>query len=106
MKLLHFISLFLLLSFSFSLFADPKEFQGKRFDFSDSDSLKKLWQLKGKRFGIPLGDEISFWDLQNEYVVDPDRFLSKGRSTPFEGERLFGKCLATVFNGKIVYQSK
>lgn len=54
MKLLHFISLFLLLSFSFSLFADPKEFQGKRFDFSDSGSLKKLWQLKGKRFGIPL----------------------------------------------------
>ncbi len=73
-------------------------------------SLEKLMDLLSKnprkRFGIPIGEEFSVWDLDQEIIVDPDRFLSKGKATPFEGDRLFGKCLATVFNGKIVYQSK
>ncbi len=73
-------------------------------------SLEKLLDLLAvnprKRFGIPIGEEVSLWDLDKEFTVDPDAFLSQGKATPFEGDRLFGKCLATVFNGKIVYQSK
>lgn len=56
-----------------------------------------------KRFGIPLGESFSVWDISEEYTVDPNEFLSLGRATPFEGEKLCGKCIATVSGGKLVY---
>jgi len=58
-----------------------------------------------KRFGIPLGRDYTLWDLEAEEVVDPGQFLSMGHATPFAGHTLSGKCLRTVCDGKIVYQS-
>ena len=56
-----------------------------------------------KRFGIESDVGFTVFDLNEEYSINPYEFLSKGKSTPFEGERVFGKCLLTVYNGKIVY---
>ncbi len=58
-----------------------------------------------KRFGIPMGDDITVWDLNEEFTVDPNEFLSLGRSTPFTGEKLFGRCVLTVCNGEVVYKN-
>ena len=41
----------------------------------------------------------------NPDVVDPDDFLSMGKATPFQGWEIRGKCIATVCDGKIVYQA-
>ncbi len=58
-----------------------------------------------ERFGIPLGDkDFSLWDLDAAYEIDPAAFLSLGRATPFAGRRVFGRCVATVCKGKVVYQ--
>ena len=57
-----------------------------------------------KRFGIELGCDYSIWDLEEEYIVDPGEFLSKGKATPFEGWKVNGRCMATVCDGKVVYQ--
>ena len=59
-----------------------------------------------KRFGLPLGTDYSIWDLDAEYEIDPAEFLSLGKATPFEGWRVQGKCLATVCDGKIVWQAE
>jgi len=40
---------------------------------------------------IPPGEHI--WDLDRQYAVDPDQFLSMGRATPFEGWNVFGGLL-------------
>ncbi len=70
-------------------------------------SLEKLIELMAinprKRFNIPLGTDFTVWDIEAEWEVKPDEFLSLGRATPFEGERLCGKCLLTVCDGKTVY---
>jgi dihydroorotase len=58
------------------------------------------------RFGITSDVGFTVFDLSCEYTVDPDSFLSRGRATPFEGKRVFGKCLATVYGGKAVYLDK
>ena len=58
-----------------------------------------------KRFGIELGCDFSIWDLNVEYTVDPADFLSMGKASPFTGWKVNGKCLATVCDGKIVYNS-
>ena len=47
---------------------------------------------------------FSVWDLDHPYRIEPERFLSKGRSTPFAGWEVYGKCMMTVMNGRIVYQ--
>jgi len=57
-----------------------------------------------KRFGIELGCDYSVWDLEEEYTVDPEEFVSLGKATPFENWKVFGRCLATVCDGKIVYK--
>ena len=56
-----------------------------------------------KRFNIPLGKDFSIWKLDEEYTVNPDEFLSKGRATPFEGATLYGRCVRTVCDSKVVY---
>ena len=59
-----------------------------------------------ERFGIPLGQEdMSVWDLNGEFTVDPDEFLSMGRATPFAGMKLFGVCKKTICGGKTVYET-
>ena len=57
-----------------------------------------------RRFGLPLREnDFSVWDLEASYTVNPDEFQTMGRATPFEGETVFGKCLLTVHDGKIVW---
>ena len=70
-------------------------------------TLERLVELMSvnprRRFNI--NDDVGFtvFDLNAEYSIDPSEFLSKGKSTPFEGESVLGRCLLTVYNGKIVY---
>lgn len=68
--------------------------------------IERMAVAPRKRFQISGDPGFTVWDLSAEWTVDPTRFLSKGRSTPFAGERLFGKCVLTVVNGKTVYQSE
>ena len=72
-------------------------------------TLEKLIDLMAiaprKRFGIAMGEDYTVWKLEQEETVDPEQFLSMGKATPFAGHKLFGKCVCTVCDGKIVYQS-
>lgn len=72
-------------------------------------SLEKAVELLAinprKRFNIPLGDDCTVWNLNEKTVINPDEFLSMGKSTPFENAEVYGKCLLTVCGGKTVYKS-
>ena len=72
-------------------------------------TLEKLIDLLSvnprKRFGIPMGSDFTVWDLEAMDVVDPEDFLSMGKATPFLGWQIQGKCVATVCDGNIVYNS-
>ncbi len=57
-----------------------------------------------KRFDIPMGNDFTVWDLSAEFTVDPEKFLSKGKATPFTGWKLNGVCVLTVCDGKVVYK--
>ncbi len=59
-----------------------------------------------KRFNIPLGCDFSIWDMRQSYIIEPETFQSQGKSTPFEGWRVWGKCMATVSNSKLVWLEK
>ena len=57
-----------------------------------------------KRFGIKPGNDFTVWDLDSLEKVEPEKFISMGKATPFEGWELFGKCMLTVKEGQIVYK--
>ena len=59
-----------------------------------------------KRFGIESKDAFTVWDLEAVSRIDPSEFLSMGKSTPFTGWEVSGKCMATVCDGKIVYKGE
>ena len=47
---------------------------------------------------------FTVWDLDTDYVIDPKEFFSKGRSTPFEGWTVRGRCMLTVIDGQEVFR--
>ena len=71
-------------------------------------TLEKLIDLMAnnprKRFGIPLGDDWTVWDLEKDVTVNPDEFISMGKATPFAGWKLKSECVLTVCNGAVVYR--
>jgi len=62
-------------------------------------TLEKLIDLMAfkprSRFDLPL-EGATLWDLNAEAAIDPARFKSKGRATPFEGWRVQGTCTMTI----------
>ena len=68
------------------------------------EALVELLSAKPRsRFRIPLGNDFSIWDLDQEYPVDPAEFLSKGKATPFAGQTVSGRCKLTVYHGNVVF---
>lgn len=65
-----------------------------------------------RRFGIgaPLEEgapaDLTVFDLDAQYTIRPEDFLSQGKSSPFAGERVFGKCLLTLSGGEIAWQAE
>ncbi len=69
-------------------------------------TLEKLIDLIAinprKRFNLPFNG-YTVWNLNDESIIDSKDFLSKGKSTPFEGMHVFGKNVLTVCGGKKVW---
>ena len=63
-----------------------------------------------KRFGYgtPLAAgqpaDLTVFDLDRKFTVDPERFQTMGRATPFAGMELYGVCLLTMADGRIVWR--
>ena len=79
-------------------------------------TLERLTELMScapaRRFKLPGGEikagspaNLAVFDTDTEYTIDPAKFASKGRATPFEGWRVKGKCLMTVCAGRTVWKA-
>lgn len=48
--------------------------------------------------------DITIFDPEEEWVIDPSQFASKGRNTPFAGWSVKGKVKYTIVGGRIIYR--
>lgn len=70
-----------------------------------AEAPRRIFNLGG---GLKEGEaaDITVFDLEKRFTVDPSTFLSKGRSTPFEGWELYGECCLTLVDGRVAYERK
>ncbi len=70
-----------------------------------SDNPRRLFGLGG---GLAVGREadLTVFDPEREYEIDPETFLSKGRATPFAGWRVKGGILLTLVGGRVAYKDE
>ena len=71
-------------------------------------TVKLMSENPRKRFGLPTAEEngdFAVWDVSEEYEIDPAEFKTKGRATPFAGERVCGRCLLNVVSGRKVWEA-
>ena len=71
-------------------------------------SMERLVELMSiaprRRFRLPLrGGDTAVFNLSTPWKLDPSEFRSMGRSTPFDGWEVYGKCLRTSYKGKEIF---
>ena len=47
--------------------------------------------------------DLAVVDLNEKYVIDGAKFISKGKNTPFGGYEVYGKVKYTLVGGEIKY---
>lgn len=78
-------------------------------------TLKMCLELMSTRcaevFGIDGGAiedgclaNLAVFDLNHSFVIDPNKFISKGHATPFANQEVYGECVMTFYRGKCVYR--
>ena len=67
----------------------------KRFGFEEKGILKKGY-----------ASDLILVDMDHQFVIDKEKFHSKGKNTPFDGWKCFGKVKQTFVNGISVYKEE
>jgi dihydroorotase len=63
----------------------------------------KILRFNAGSLKIGMPADITVMNLSHEWVVDKNKFFSKGTNTPFGGWKLKGKAVMTFVEGKAVY---
>lgn len=50
--------------------------------------------------------DLTIVDVSEEYTINSDDFVSKGKNTPFGGMKVFGKIKNTLVDGKVIYHDR
>jgi len=64
----------------------------------------QLFKLPGGSLAVGAPADVVILDPEAEWTVDPGRFYSKSRNTPFGGRKLRGRAETTIVRGRVVYQ--
>ena len=65
----------------------------------------KVFNLPGGSLRRGTVADITIFDPSAQWTVDPDRFLSKGRNSPYRGKRLTGRATCTIVGGRVVFKA-
>jgi dihydroorotase len=74
--------------------------------------VERMSTMPAKIFHLPGGSlrkgsigDVTVFDPKTEWVVDPKKFLSKGRNTPYAGQTLAGVVHYTIVGGRLVHKA-
>jgi dihydroorotase len=70
-----------------------------------STAPARLFHLPGGTLKTGTVADVTVFDPDAEYVVDPSRFRSKGRNSPYAGKTLRGVVALTVVDGRVIHRA-
>jgi dihydroorotase len=70
-----------------------------------STSPAKLFHLPGGTLRAGSEADVTVFDPNGKWTVDPATFISKGRNTPYAGRTLSGRVHATIVGGRVIYRA-
>lgn len=65
----------------------------------------KILGLDGGELKEGAAADLTIVDLNEKYVIDGNKFVSKGKNTPFNGFEVYGAVKYTIVNGEIKYKA-
>ena len=69
------------------------------------ERLIKLMSTRAREImGLPMDESWATFDLNAHYTIEPERFVSKGHSTPFAGWEVYGRCIKNEYQGNVVFE--
>ena len=75
--------------------------------------IKRMSTNPADLLGLPRGHmslgvqaDLIIFDPNEEWVIDPEKFASKGRNTPFAGRKVKGRVKYTIVKGKVIYEDR
>lgn len=79
---------------------------------SIESAVERLSTAPAKAFGLPKGTlavgadaDVVVADPQESWEVDPAKFRSKSRNTPFAGWKVKGRIKTTIVGGRVVFET-
>ena len=63
---------------------------------------RKIFRI-GTEIAVGQNADLTVYDLEANYNIDSTAFVSMGRATPFDRDNVYGKCVMTICNGKIIF---
>ena len=72
----------------------------RRMSTNPSDIL----HLPKGRMSLGVDGDLTIFDPNEEWTVDPERFASKARNTPFGGWKVKGRVKYTIVKGRVIYR--
>ena len=76
-----------------------------------SDIIRKMTlnpacilRTSGGRVVLGCDADLTLFDPDEEWTIDPRQFKSKGRNTPFGGHKVKGRVKYTIVGGKVIYR--
>jgi len=71
-----------------------------------SASPAKILGINKGSLAVGMAADITIADTDTRWTVDPEKFYSKGKNTPFGGKDVYGKIFYTIVDGEIVFEQK
>lgn len=68
--------------------------------------VERMSLAPARRFGIDNRDCYAIFDLNAQEIIDPERFLSMGRATPFAGWNVHAAHVGTIYRGELLEKGR
>jgi dihydroorotase len=68
-----------------------------------SVSPAKILGISKGSLQVGMAADITIADTETAWVIDPEKFYSKGKNTPFAGKEVYGKVYYTIVDGNIAF---
>lgn len=69
-----------------------------------SASPARILGINKGSLAVGMPADITIADTDTAWTIDPEKFFSKGKNTPFGGKEVYGKVFYTIVDGNIAFE--